>query len=171
MWKALPEWEGWYEVSDRGQVRSVDRIVTFSDGRKRYYKGVLLSTYQDKFGYLKVTLKRNGKDFRAHVHTLVARTFHGVRPKGYVVRHKDGNYLRNNKGNLAYGTVKENAADMLLHGTRLRGVGCHNAVLNEDKVRAIRAAKGTIAELAEHFGVSRTTLWNVQNRKRWGWLP
>jgi len=35
----------------------------------------------------------------------------------------------------------------------------------------IRGTRGTVSELAEHFGVSRTTLWNVQNRKRWGWLP
>ena len=171
MWKALPEWEGWYEVSDNGKVRSVDRWITFSDGRKRHYKGVLLSTYQDKFGYLKVTLKQNGKDFRAHVHVLVARAFHGPRPKGHVVRHRDGNYLRNTKRNLVYGTVKENVHDMMLHGTGVKGERVHCAVLTEAKVREIRAAKGTVAELAEHFGVSRTTLWNVQNRKRWGWLP
>ena len=171
MWKSVPEWEGWYEVSSRGEVRSVNRTILFSDGRVRAYTGKKLAQYTDRNGYRKVTLKKNGTDFRVHVHFLVASAFLGPRPKGWVVRHFDGDNTNNKKGNLKYGTHAENHADTLRHGRRPRGVGVYNAVLNEDLVREIRAARGTVAELAEHFGISRTALWNVQNRKRWGWLP
>lgn len=171
MWKQVPGWEGWYEASSEGVVRSVPRIITFSDGRVRRYAGQVLAQYTDGDGYKKVTLKKNGKDLRVHVHVLVAQTFHGVRPKSWVVRHLDGVNTNNRYKNLKYGTYAENAADQLLHGTRCRGIGRWNAVLTEELVREIRAARGTVTELAEHFGISRTALWNVQNRKRWGWLP
>ncbi len=171
MWKPIGDWEGWYEVSDTGQVRSVPRVVLFSDGRKRSYKGQVLSQYEDDFGYRKVTLKKNGKDFRVHVHILVSAAFHGPRPVGFVVRHLDNDHRNNRIKNLKYGTYEENSADQLRHGTRVRGVKTHNAVLTNASVKAMRAARGTITDIAEQFGVSRTTAWNVRNRKRWGWLP
>jgi NUMOD4 motif len=81
MWKPIPEWEGWYEASSTGEIRSVPRTITFSDGRVRSYRGQVLSQYSDKDGYFKVTLKKNGKDLRAHVHVLIAAAFYGVRPR------------------------------------------------------------------------------------------
>jgi hypothetical protein len=170
MWKPIPDWEGSYEASDKGEIRSVDRIVYFSDGRVRAYKSKVLSQYTDMNRYRKTTLKKNGLDYRAHVHVLVCAAFFGRRPEGFVVRHKDGDNAHNALSNLAYGTYAENSHDTLLHGRRAREEVHGASKLTEKEVHGIRAAKGTVSEIAEAFGYSRTTVWNVRNGKRWGWL-
>jgi hypothetical protein len=171
MWKAIPGWEGFYEVSDKGEIRSVDRTITFSDGRVRSYKSKIRAQCKDQAGYMKVTLKGAGAEFRVHVHVLVTAAFIGPRPYKWVVCHGDGDNTNNKLENLRYGTPKDNAADSLRHGTRARGETCGASKITEEKVREIRATRGTMDELADHFGMSRTAIWNIQNRKRWGWLP
>lgn len=60
-WKAIPEWEGYYEVSDQGQVRSVERTLTFSDGRVRRYKSETLKLKLNVNGYPLAALNRGCK--------------------------------------------------------------------------------------------------------------
>lgn len=170
MWKAIPEWEGFYEASNKGEIRSVDRVITFSDGRTRAYKSQVLAQYTDGKGYRKTTLKKNGEDYRAHIHVLVAAAFYGPRPEGLVVRHLDGDNTNNRKSNLRYGTHAENSEDSLRHGTRARGETQGSVKFTEAEVQAVRAAEGTISAIAERFGMSRTNAWNIRNGKRWGWF-
>lgn len=159
MWKPIPGFEGWYEASHRGQIRSVDRMITFSDGRVRFYEGRVLAQYEDGFGYKKVTLKMNGEWQRVHVHVLVAAAFSGPRPKGLQVRHFNGNPVQNTPGNLRYGTSKENHADTKRHG-RVRRF----RKLTDRQVQAIRNARGkaTCRELAERYGTSPAHVCNIQ---------
>lgn len=162
-WKSVLGFEGWYEVSDRGLVRSVPRTVHFSDGRVRKYKGRRLSSYPDGFGYRKVTLKRNGEWARIHVHVLVAAAFKGPRPEGMQVRHYDGNHLNNRPDNLVYGTSLENHADTKRHG-RVRRF----RKLSDAAVAEIRNARGkaTGRELALQYGTSTTHVCNIQLGRR-----
>jgi len=75
VWKSIVGFEGMYEVSDLGRVRSVDRIST-SRGFLRPLKGKLLTQSDDSTGnYLKVRLCKNGKMFNKRVHVLVATAF------------------------------------------------------------------------------------------------
>lgn len=59
-WLPVPGWEGFYEVSDYGNVRSVDRTITRSDGQKRRFKGKTLSPGTNRHGYPLVVLSRPG---------------------------------------------------------------------------------------------------------------
>lgn len=77
-----------------------------------------------------------------------------------------------NPWHLRWGSRTQNSADSLEHGTRVRGERVGGAVLTELDVRQIRALRGLElrAHTAKRFGVSRTTVFQVQERRTWGWL-
>lgn len=169
-WRAIPGYEGTYEVSDSGIVRSLDRTVHFRDGRVRRYVGQMLAQYEDDFGYKKSTLKLSGVSYRAHIHILVALAFIGPPPApGLHVCHGDGNHQNNSPTNLRYDTVQGNSDDMVLHGTRLHGERAGSSKLKEADALAIRALRGkaTCRELAAQFGTSPANVCNIQKRRRW----
>lgn len=171
-WRAIPGYEGIYEVSEAGQVRSVDRIVHFADGRTRRYTGQALVQYVDENGYPKVTLKKQDRGTRVHVHVLLAAAFIGPRPEGLQVCHDDGNPANCTRGNVRYDTPKGNHADKFLHGTQPLGELVPVSKLKPEQVRAIRAARGkkTARQLAEQFGTSPANVCNIQRGKRWAHL-
>lgn len=153
-WKDVVGYEGSYEVSDLGRVRSVQRLVVFSDGRRRRYEPIVLRTYTDDYGYPKVTLKRSSVGLRVHVHVLVAAAFVGPRPEGYQVLHNNGNGKDCRAANLRYGTSLDNHADALKHGTRVFGEKQGMSKLTHDEVTEIKSLRGkyTCRELADMFG-------------------
>ena len=162
-WRAIPGWEGTYEVSNLGRVRSVDRVVHFSDGRVRRYPATLRAAHTDGFGYLKVTLKGSGRNVRMLVHQAVALAWIGPRPDGLEVCHYDGDKANNRAANLRYDTRAANHADAVRHGTARRP-----RKLSDEAVAAIRAARGTVpgTELAERYGTSKTHVCNIQRGNR-----
>lgn len=162
-WRPIPGWEGSYEVSDLGRVRSVARTVHFVDGRVRHYPSRLRASHTDGFGYRKVTLKANGRQVRVLVHQAVAAAWIGPRPPGLEVCHGDGDKANNTAHNLRYDTRAANHVDAVRHGTARRP-----RKLSEDAVEAIRAARGTAtgAELAAKYGTSKTHVCNIQRGKR-----
>lgn len=112
IWKDVKGYESFYQVSDKGHIRSVDRIL--SDGRK--YKGKLLKLRIDKKGYLDVMLHKEGKAMRYKVHRLVAIAFIDNRYSYPQVNHKDENKQNNEVSNLewcdnsynqTYGSMKQ----------------------------------------------------------------
>lgn len=108
-WGSIKGFEGLYEVSDYGNVKSLDRI----DRIGRFKKGKTLKLILDSDGYYRVNLynyKISNKIHHMAVHVLVAIVFHGHTPCGYdlVVNHKDFNRLNNHKDNLEITTTRKN---------------------------------------------------------------
>jgi len=114
-WRPIVDWEGLYEVSDFGRVRSVARVVVCIDGRTQHWPE-RLRTLQVWKGYHCVSLYRAGRGSRYEVHQLVARAFLGPCPTGQETLHRDGVKLYNRPTNLRYGTHAENMADVVIHG-------------------------------------------------------
>lgn len=112
-WRPIPGYEGSYEVSDLGEVRSLDRLTD----RGRNWRGRVMSPAPMPSGYQIVTLWRDGKQRTALVHRLVLEAFVGPPAPGQEVRHYDGNPANNALENLAWGTHAENEADKIAHGT------------------------------------------------------
>jgi hypothetical protein len=102
-WLPVPEWEGFYEVSDLGRVRNLR-------------SGRLLSPALRKDGYQHVSLKVNGSRDDQLVHRLVMLAFTGPCPDDMETRHLDGNPASNTLANLKYGTSSENSFDTVHHG-------------------------------------------------------
>jgi hypothetical protein len=117
VWRDVVGYEGVYQVSSLGRVRSVDRYLVTARGFRRFYPGQLLRTNPDTAGYLMCTLSVNGVTSQPKVHRLVASAFIGPLPNGLETRHLNGNRLDNRPENLQYGTRSQNANDAVRHGT------------------------------------------------------
>lgn len=118
-WRPIPGFVGIYEVSDHGRVRSLDRTITFSDGRSRFAKGRVLKPWVQKDGgYLCVILKDGSENRRkALVQILTLEAFVGPRPSGLVGCHNDDDPLNNHINNLRWDTYGGNNSDMVRHGS------------------------------------------------------
>lgn len=162
-WRSVVGFEGWYEVSNLGNVRR-------SRAGKRTYVGRQLRPSKRKNGRLTVYLRREGRDLQREVHRIVADAFIGPCPEGKEVNHIDG-YPDNNKAdNLEYVTRSEN----VLHAYRLGllrancGEDQHLAKLTTEQVVVIRGCKDVPSTLlAKVFSVSKPTIAAVRRMKTW----
>ena len=102
IWKDKKDYEGLYQASNLGRVRSVDRWVKGKSGSLRLIKGKILKPGTTKDGYLQVVLCKNGKEKTFRVHRLVAETFL-LNPENLPeVNHKDEDKTNNNVENLEF---------------------------------------------------------------------
>lgn len=115
IWKDVVGWEGLYQVSDMGNVRSLDRVLHLSNGQNRKYKGKLLSLQTDRC-YYKLVLVSPGRRRQTFAHTLVAESFIGPRPTNMEVCHGDGDGKNNSLDNLRYASRTENMKDTRVYG-------------------------------------------------------
>jgi hypothetical protein len=109
IWKAIPGYEGYYEVSNTGKVRSVTRTIISRDGKSRTFLGEIKNPTPNKHGYQQVGLHKDGKRKVFLVHRLVAITFLPNPDNLPVVNHKDENPSNNNVNNLEWCTSKYNS--------------------------------------------------------------
>ena len=117
IWKPVVGYEGFYEVSNQGRVRTVARKTVRSNGRPTTINSKIRKLSVDKKGYLRVTLVKNEKRRTHTVHSLVLSAFVGPRPEGYLTRHLNGIPDDNRLRNLAWGTGSENQYDAVNHGS------------------------------------------------------
>lgn len=168
-WKPVVGFEGWYEVSNQGRVRSVDRQIKGKAYSSRIlYQGVIGS------GYRTVNLYKAGKRTTRTVHSLVAEAFIGKRPLGADICHGLNGVSDNSPSNLRYGTRTENLNEKKLHGTEQLGEKHWNSKLTVSGVKQIRKASkrgASNVSLANRFSVSPTTISNIVNHKVWKHVP
>lgn len=120
-WRVIAGYEGHYEVSDHGGVRSVERILKnkMPSGkvRQRLWKQKTLSQVRSGAGdHRAVVLSRNGKSERKLVHHLVLEAFVGPRPPGKIGLHWDDDPDNNTLENLRWGTHSDNQDDKVRNG-------------------------------------------------------
>jgi hypothetical protein len=113
IWKDIPNYEGYYQVSSFGGVRSVDRVITKGNGVKQKTKGKVLKPLNIGNGwYVSVSLYKNKKVKQFKIHQLVAMAFLGHKPCGFklVVNHKNFIKTDNRLENLEIVTMRENTS-------------------------------------------------------------
>lgn len=169
-WAPVVGYEGLYEVSDRGRVRSIDRTITDKNGRKKSLRGCLLSPLRQASGHLGVPLCKYGVKRRHRVHVLALTAFTGPRPAGLEVRHLDGVPTNNKKGNLVYGTVSENKHDAYAHGGLKTGERSHLAKLSNEDAAKLKALRGQVSShaAATMFGLDAgyvRAIWRGRKRR------
>jgi hypothetical protein len=169
VWKAVPGFDGWYEVSDQGRVRS-----WFKAQHGRRDIPVQLSPEQDARGYRRVRLRFEPCVYRKRmVHALILETFVGDCPTGHVCCHGNGAPSDNRLVNLRWGTPSENTDDKFLHGTQPIGTGAYNSRLTEAavawarKVYVPRDPQYGCTPLANTLNVSISTLYSAISGVTW----
>lgn len=174
-WKPIPGYEGVYEVSDLGRVRSLDRIEEYQridqySGRiitvHRRHRGKLLRPGPAKSGHLSVVLGRGNS---RTVHSLVLEAFVGSCPPGMECLHKNGKPWDNRLENLRWGTRSENLHDAVRHGQKPVGEAVHSAKLTREQVRQIRTKIGTAScsAIAREYGVTDSAIRSIKDGRTW----
>lgn len=119
-WLPVVGYEGLYEVSDLGRVRSVDRFMENIGAfgvTRRFYPGRLRTTRASNQGRVEVYLWVNGRKDHKLVQHLVLTAFVGPRPDGMDCCHNDGDSLNNRLDNLRWDSRSANIRDTVRHGT------------------------------------------------------
>lgn len=170
-WKDIKGYEGHYQVSTNGLVRSVKRTITGRDGRLIRLKGGILKESKARM-YDQVNLSKNKTVKTFMVHRLVALTFIKTEKGKIYVNHKNGNKKDNRLQNLELVTARENVQHAIKSGLRLRcPASPHNAVFTSRDVLKIRSEYtgkwGQQTSMAKKYGVEKKTIWNILNHKTW----
>ena len=171
IWKDIPGYEGRYQVSDEGRVRSVDREIPVLSRSgalmHRKYRSKILSPGRIPSGHLTVALGHGANG--TTVHSLVMLAFVGPCPPGMEVCHIDLNPTNNALTNLRYDTRSANLIDeyQVDRGAR--------AKLTVEQVREIRdclerGGRGTGAELARRYNVSHSAISAIKKGRSFRWL-
>lgn len=162
--KAIPGYEGLYEVDDQGLVYSLN--FRGKKGNRQPIK----AGYNHK-GYLQVSLYKDGVETMARVHRLVLLTFVGDPGEGIQGCHLNGKRDDNRLCNLRWDNQSGNQLDRRLHGTDPRGVRQHKAKLTDDDVRDIRHWSNTTKlkqkEIGFIYGVAENTISRILSGKIW----
>ena len=130
IWKDVSGYEGLYQVSNLGKVRSLPLVKTFSDGSVHYLRGVILKQSNTTTGYKKVELSKNGFKKSIKVHRLVAQAFLVNTYNKPHINNKDGNPINNVVDNLEWVTQKENVQHAYDNGLRK----CKKNSLDHNKI-------------------------------------
>jgi len=168
-WKVVEDYPH-YEVSNRGQVRSLSRFIKFGE-KRLWVVGRIMKLCNGPGSYHVVTLYKDGRRM-FYIHRLVLDAFRGPPPApGMVCRHLDGDPLNNRISNLVWGTYKENADDRHRHGTTQNGENHSLAKMTDKKVLRIRklyaTGEYTMAAIATAYGVYDSTVHRIIHRRTW----
>jgi hypothetical protein len=174
-WRPVVGYEGYYEVSNLGRVRSLDRVVKRPRGSMHLHKGRVLQVQYSKGGYVCVYL-RNGTDGpkTKSVHRLVAQAFIPNPKNKPQVNHKNRVKNDNKESNLEWCTREENMRHALETGFRVSIEVTESTYLNSESVLAICELLDTTnlahAEIASKFNVNPDTVSSINTGHNWNWL-
>lgn len=172
IFESIKGYEGMYEISNFGRVKSLQKTTKFGLRFKTYPEKILLPQNNNN-GYLKVILGGKNK----YIHRLVAEAFIPNPENKPQVNHKDGNKKNNHVDNLEWATSKEDSDHKhsmgLVDYSKLsrKGITNGNSKLTNEDVKRIRevylARKYSRRKLAKEYSVSVNTIDKILDRTLW----
>lgn len=171
IWKDIPDFEGIYQASNLGNIRSLDRTYKDKIGKQYNRKGVLLKPNTDKGGYLYVGLCPPNKEKikTVKIHRLVALTFCSGYEQGLEVNHINGNRSDNRAENLEWVTRAYNNRDRYNRGYKNpTGEKSISAKLKEEYIDIIFSLYNSGVNqtiIAKAFKVSQATISHLITNK------
>lgn len=158
IWKPIKDFEGLYEVSNLGKVKSFIRVQT-----------KILKPSNQKSGYLQVTITKNKTAHYRWVHRLVAEAFLDAVKDKDCVNHKDGNKKNNTPENLEYCTKGENNTHAGTLNLKPIGSNHTNSKLSNKQLKEVRDLLNkdnkTHKEIAKMFNVHRSAISRISRNE------
>ena len=164
-WRPVPGFEGLYDVSSLGRLRSYWKIG---------WQGLLCAKPRlcmigsQKSKYIYVGLQRNRRGYYFGLHQIVLLAFIGPRPFGHQGAHLNGQSKDNRLINLAYVTVSENAVHKKQHGTE-RNPSRKLGLSDVAEIRRMYATGGKQPAIAAKFGMSQQQISRIVNHRNWNY--
>lgn len=173
VWKPVEGFEGYYEVSNLGRIKSLSRAVKHSSGSIMWTKEKLLSAMPSAtLGYVLVSLRKDGKSHKLYAHRIVAEAFIPNPQNLPIINHIDGNKANNSADNLEWCTRAHNVSHAYSTGLM------DNSGRKHYKARAVVNCRGeefpTCVAAAEAYKIKAyTNVWYVcqGTRKTAGTYP
>ena len=179
-WLPIVDFEGLYEVSDIGRVRSVPKRNTLGH---RVRPKILTNARPASNGYPTIRLRRDGQIHQRAVHLLVLAAFRGPCPPGMEACHEDGTRTNYRLDNLRWDTPSANNREKIRHGTHQGGEKNGRARLTAEQVLTIRrryadlrrgrgkVPNGVVAAMAAEYGVTTGAIRDIATHRVWKHLP
>lgn len=166
-WKDIQEFEGYYQISNLGRVKSLSKKIKYPCGRVHITTDKILKGFTDKGSYRSCVLVKNTVKKTYSIHRLVAEAFL-IREEGLsIVNHKDGNPSNNNVTNLEWCTQSHNIDHAIDNGLKRIGEHCYNSKLNTKQVISIYDmcwySNKTMKQIATEFEISKSTVSDIKH--------
>ncbi len=170
IWKDIEHYNGVYQISNLGRVRSFNSTGSNSSRRKT---PIIMKNIKDSKGYEVVNLSKNGSKKMKKIHRLIAKAFIPNPDRKEFVNHIDGNPSNNSICNLEWATSSENKKHGYDIGITKPVMGSKHgrSKLTESDVLTIRDLhKRKIysnIKIAEIFGISANYIGEIIRRDKW----
>jgi hypothetical protein len=166
IWKQIPNYEGLYDVSNLGRVRSYQNFgFALKDNPK------MMKQTKNKYGYVGLTLCKKGKREQVEVHRIVARAFLPHSGCGMQIDHINGVKTDNRVENLEWVTPKENTLRSVANGLKPTGERHWKSKLTQKQVKEIRTlyktGKYSHRKLGAMFGVTHVNIGQIVRNETW----
>lgn len=168
IWKDIAGYEGFYQVSNLGNVKSLFRIIETGNNKRSVSERMLTKT-KNRDGYIKYSLSKNGILKNYQIHRLVAIAFIPNPLKKPQVNHINGIKSDNYLNNLEWSTISENNKHALNNGLRTlpNGVNHYNSRFDEKNIIEIRNSDLSESKLALIYNVNRATIGKIKRNERY----
>lgn len=163
LWLDIKDFEGYYQISNNGDVRSVERQVNANkNGGIKILKSITIKQTIANHGYYVVNLRKHGLNKVITVHRLVATHFIDNNEKKVTVNHIDGDKTNNHVTNLEWATYGENNIHALKNQLRKpRG----RKVLQYDINLNLICSYISVTEASRETNIGRCTISNCLNER------
>jgi len=179
IWKDIKGYEGYYKISNNGEVKSCERFVKCSKWTRRVSERILKKGLNE-CGYSTVILSKKGKIKMYRTHRLVAAAFIPNPENKLEVNHINGIKTDNNVENLEWCTRTENEQHAYYTGLKKGGSAHYLSKFTEEEVKHIKTMcknatllskecgyKVTIGVIAELYGVSKSAISAIKLERNW----
>src|SRR5690625_299862 len=163
-WVDIKDYEGHYQISCCGKVKSIERTIIMKNGVPRRIKEKIIGWKKKDNGYFFTMLYRDGKGTNRYIHRLVAENFIPNENKQLEVNHKDGDKGNNKVSNLEWVTHSNNLSHAYMKGLKKSGEEHQQSKLSNADVLFIRENYKPFDDrfgskpLSARFGVNKSTI-------------
>lgn len=174
IWKDIEGYEGYYQISNIGRVKSLSRLITKNLGLKgimKFYSKEKIKTAFISRGYVRVALCKNGIPKKQSIHRLIAKAFIPKVDGKEFVNHIDSNRSNNSISNLEWCTSSENNSHAYKYGNNNIGEKHGRSKFSDEIVNKIRSEyvygskEFGSRNLAKKYGMTKTNVLDIVNNK------